>query len=112
MLSNAFLERFIRGSVLCESAVDAPCPGKCLATAITPASCNPSIKACVFLATRIGLSPNARTPIMGLSASVFTSTTGANDTCTPILRLRSPIRLASAYTNSSLGSAPNVMAYG
>ena len=33
MLSNAFLERFIRGSVLCESAVDAPCPGKCLATA-------------------------------------------------------------------------------
>ena len=41
ILSKASLDLFTTGISTCESTLTSPCPGKCLAVAITPLSCIP-----------------------------------------------------------------------
>ncbi len=76
----------ISGSPRCESTAVSPCPGKCFAVAIAPASWAPSVNAAAKRATSIGSSPYERTLITGFAALLFTSTTGAKICCTPSAR--------------------------
>ena len=76
------------GSDVWLSASVAPCPGKCLATVTSPASCCPLTKARPSSETRGTLSPYERTPMTGLRGLRFTSSTGARFMLNPN-RLRS-----------------------
>ena len=59
-----------------ESAAVLPCPGKCLAVAITSLECRPSIATITRSATFSGSSPKERVPIMGFLGFELTSDTG------------------------------------
>ncbi|RAO63095.1 hypothetical protein PSN01_00666 [Micromonospora saelicesensis] len=79
------------GSSWWESVTVAPCPGKCLAQAATPAACNPATAAAEWAATRTGSAPKDRVPITGLSSAVLTSTVGARLTVMPSAASSAPI---------------------
>ena len=71
------------GSSRCESSSVSPCPGKCLAQAATPPASSPATNAATWRATSSASEPNERTPMIGLSAVVFTSATGAKSRLMP-----------------------------
>ena len=60
-----------------------PCPGKCLAHAAMPPASSPATKAATWRATSSASEPKERTPMIGLSAVVFTSATGAKSRLMP-----------------------------
>ena len=60
-----------------ESSVVRPIPGKCLATAMTPRDCRPSITAAPMRPVCSGSGPNIRPPMTLAKPSGATSTTGA-----------------------------------
>ena len=90
-----------------ESVMVAPWPGKCLAQAATPASCNPSTAAAACAATRAGSAPNERVPITGLSSAVFTSTVGAMSRVTPREASSTPIARCTARVRDTSSTTPS-----
>jgi hypothetical protein len=85
-----------RGSARWLSTSVSPCPGKCLPHAMTPASINPSAKGRAKSMTACAVAPNERSPMMGFSGLVFTSSTGAKFTLKPSTRSCAPSCLAAA----------------
>jgi len=71
------------GRPRCESTSVSPCPGKCFAVVIPPASRAPSTYATPRRATSSGSAPKLRAAMTGLSAFEFTSSTGAKLSGTP-----------------------------
>ena len=82
------------GSAWWESTEVSPCPGKCFAQAATPSACRPRITARPSRATSSARSPNARSPMAGLSGLVPTSITGAKSHVTPTAASSAPERPA------------------
>ena len=78
---------------LCESACALPCPGKCLKTAMMPASFRPSAKAAPCAATACGSAEKLRPrrPMAGEAGYTFTSSTGAKLRLTPSSRNMRPM---------------------
>ena len=70
----------IKGSAKWESTSVSPCPGKCLATAITCWDCRPRMYCRVRLLTSSFFSPNDRMPMTGFLGLTLMSATGAKFT--------------------------------
>ncbi len=96
------------GSARWESVRVAPCPGKCLAQAATPASWSPRTKATTCRPTPAASAPNDRSPITGLSGSDPTSATGPSTRSTPRARAALPRARATRAVVTSSSSAPRV----
>ena len=94
------------GSARCESTAVAPCPGKCLAHAATPASCSPDVNAATCRATSAGSAPNDRTPMTGLSGSLLTSAHGARSRSIPEASSTVPSARPTPRVRSSSSIAP------
>ncbi len=109
--STARSSASVRGSTArlwCESVVDAPWPGKCLAHALTPAACVPRTNAATCAAARCGSEPNERTPLAGSSRVSTRSAGGARLTVTPQSASRAPTAPATrsvSATSSATDSA-------
>ena len=94
------------GSARCESIAVAPCPGKCLTHAATPASWRPATNAATWRATTSASAPNERTPMTGLPGSLLTSAHGARSRSTPATTSTSPSARATRRVRSSSSTAP------
>ena len=75
--SNCAIVLLITGKSRCESTDTSPCPGKCLAQAMIPASCRPCMYLMPNKATLYLSSPKLRSLITGLLGLLLISTTGA-----------------------------------
>ena len=102
----------ITGSEMCESIPVSPWPGKCLAVAIAPWSWTPLTKAAPRRATCAGSSPIARTLMTGFSGLLFTSSTGAKGTWTPIARPSSAVTRPISYAIPGSPAAPSAISAG
>ena len=86
-----------------------PCPGKCLAAAMTPAACNPATPARTCRATASGSSPNERVPMMEFSGLLFTSAAGARSALRPAARSSWPNTEYISRVSSTDHVAPRPM---
>src|SRR5215212_10522605 len=82
-------------------------PGKCLAVAATPVDWRPATQAAACLATRSASLEKLRTPMIGLSDRVLTSTQGAKLMVQPACRSDQPIAAAVSREVSRSSSRPS-----
>ena len=93
----------------CVSMLLSPCPGKCLAAAMIPASWRPATAARTCRATASGSSPNDRMPMMEFSGLLFTSAAGARSAFRPAARSSSPKTVYISRVSSTAPVAPSPM---
>jgi hypothetical protein len=91
----------------CESSSVAPCPGKCLAHAATPAAWSPRTAAAPCLATSAGSAPNDRVPTTGLSGAASTSRQGARSRLMPSAARSAPIAACTRSVSVTSSTAPS-----